>query len=39
MCTWKELKDGSLDVRDLLAMHRVLNLKDYIEMQQQGAAR
>jgi hypothetical protein len=31
MCTWGELKNGELDLADLMLMHRSLNLKNHLE--------
>lgn len=30
-CTYRELCDGTLDMRDLWSMHDMLDLHDYIE--------
>ena len=31
ICKWTELLDGSLTIKDLLDMHRSLNLRDHLE--------
>lgn len=31
MCTWKELNDGTYDMKDVWAMSDLLDLHDYIE--------
>lgn len=33
MCTWGQLIDGTLTVKDLMEMHRNLNLKEWIDEQ------
>jgi len=34
MCSWRELRDGSLTLSDLIDMHRSLNLKGHLEAEQ-----
>ena len=31
MCTWKELVDGSLELKDLMDMHRNIYFKYWLE--------
>ena len=38
-CTWNQLSDGSLSLKDLMEMHRNINLKDWLEYQSVEIAR
>ncbi len=37
LCTLSELKDGTYDLEDLIEMHALLDVKDYVEIKSHEA--
>jgi len=37
LCKWSDLCDGTLTIDDVVSMHRILNLKEYLERESQNS--